>query len=69
MVMNNTTDALETIQALTTDTTELHSAYLAAKQERDTAIREAISQGVTMYAIAKETGLSQTAIAKIRDNK
>ena len=35
--------------------------------ERDQAIRAAIRHGVTMYRIAKETGLTETAIRKIRD--
>lgn len=35
--------------------------------ERDRAIRAAIHDGVTMYRIAKETGLTETAIRKIRD--
>ena len=36
-------------------------------EARSGAIRAAISNGVTMYRIAKETGLTETAIRKIRD--
>lgn len=36
-------------------------------EERDQYIRAAINNGVTMYRIAKETGLTETAIRKIRD--
>lgn len=36
-------------------------------EARNRAIRAAINNGVTMYRIAKETGLTETAIRKIRD--
>lgn len=36
-------------------------------EARNGAIRAAINNGVTMYRIAKETGLTETAIRKIRD--
>ena len=36
-------------------------------EARNKAIRAAIRDGVTMYRIAKETGLTETAIRKIRD--
>ena len=36
-------------------------------EARNRAIRAAIREGVTMYRIAKETGLTETAIRKIRD--
>ena len=36
-------------------------------EARNKAIRAAINNGVTMYRIAKETGLTETAIRKIRD--
>ena len=36
-------------------------------EARNRAIRAAIRDGVTMYRIAKETGLTETAVRKIRD--
>ena len=36
-------------------------------EARNKAIRAAIRDGTTMYRIAKETGLTETAIRKIRD--
>lgn len=57
------------INILFTSTAGKYDEYLSVKNERDEAIREAISQGVTMYAIAKATGISQAAIAKIRDTR
>lgn len=36
-------------------------------EARNRAICDAIRDGVTMYRIAKETGLTETAIRKIRD--
>ena len=45
-----------------------HRAALNTTLEaRNRAIRAAISNGVTMYRIAKEAGLTETAIRKIRD--
>lgn len=41
--------------------------YEFALNERDNEIRAAINSGVTMYRIAKKTGLTETAIRKIRD--
>lgn len=53
---------------------ELHRLAIACRSElgatleaRNKAIRAAINNGVTMYRIAKETGLTETAIRKIRD--
>lgn len=43
------------------------ATYEEALSDRDNAIREAIKSGVTMYRIAKETGLTETAVRKIRD--
>lgn len=43
------------------------NALNATLEARNRAIRAAISSGVTMYRIAKETGLTETAIRKIRD--
>lgn len=37
------------------------------KQARDQAIADAVAEGVSMYAISKQTGISQTAISYIRD--
>lgn len=39
----------------------------AERSDRDEAIRSAISAGMTMYRIAQLTGLSQQAVARIRD--
>ena len=36
-------------------------------EARNKAIRAAIRDGTTMYRIAKETGLTETAVRKIRD--
>lgn len=37
------------------------------RSERDNLIREAITKGTTMYAIAKHLGISEQAVARIRD--
>lgn len=65
--MSELSDALEEIQALATEVNEKYSEYLESKEARDEAIRMAIHQGVSMYAIAQVTEMSQTAIAKIRN--
>lgn len=39
----------------------------AFRDERNDMIREAVESGMTMYRIAKVTGLSQQAVARIRD--
>ena len=39
----------------------------ATLEARNATIRAAIRDGVTMYRIAKETGLTETAVRKIRD--
>lgn len=57
-------DELDTYQA---EMLEAQSVADQARQVRDDAIREAIAEGVTMYAIAKRIGLTEQAIAKIRD--
>ena len=57
-------DELDTYQA---EMLEAQSVADQARQVRDNAIREAIAEGVTMYAIAKRIGLTEQAIAKIRD--
>lgn len=58
---------LDELERLHTETEDAQSTFLAARQERDVAISEAIATGVTMYAIAKRLDLSEQAIAKIRD--
>lgn len=58
---------LSEIQVLADAADESYGQYLADKQERDVAIREAIAAGVSMYSIAKSLGLSESAIAYIRD--
>lgn len=62
-------ELLDTIAKLATDTEARNAEYLDTKMMRDNLIREAISDGVTMYAIAKRIGISQTAVANIRDGK
>jgi hypothetical protein len=51
-----------------------HRVFLGAKakaaeyeHERDEAIRAAIAEGVTMYAIAKELGIPPQYVRRIRD--
>lgn len=61
-------EILDDLGTLAEETVASRSLYLAARQERDEAIREAIaSKKVSMYAIAKRTALSEQAVAKIRD--
>lgn len=38
-----------------------------ARRARDESIRAAIQEGVTMYAIAKQTGLTEQGVRRIRD--
>lgn len=51
------------------ETSKLHEQYAESKKRRDDLIRSAITEGVTMYAIAKHLGISQMSVANIRDNK
>ncbi|MFE5777065.1 hypothetical protein [Brachybacterium sp. NPDC056505] len=69
MIDNNNAaeELLADLEECQAETDEALSAYLAARQDRDEQIRAAITQGITMYAIAKRTGLSEQAVAKIRD--
>lgn len=60
---------LTEVQSLSAETEQRHNEYLAAKHERDEAIRQSIAGGETMYAIAKVVGLSQQSIAQIRDQE
>lgn len=55
---------------------QANEAYAAAAEQerqarltRDHAIRIAIGSGVTMYAIAKQIGLSEQGVRAIRDKK
>ena len=59
---------LDHILDLIKKTNTKHDDYQTTKQERDEAIRDEIKSGTSMYSIAKATGFSETAIAKIRDN-
>lgn len=63
----NPDEHLDDIATLHDETEEAQSVFLATRQERDIAIREAITEGVTMYAIAKRIGRPEQSIAKIRD--
>lgn len=65
----NKTDHIETIIKLTQASTNKNTEAQTAKSNRDDSIRTAIADGVTMYAIAQSTGLSETAVAKIRDHR
>lgn len=58
---------MKAYKALTLQANELRSAWSAKVAERDRAIQDAIKSGETMYRIAKETGLTETAVRKIRD--
>ena len=44
---------------------DLHAAVGAVTAQRDQRIREAVADGLSMYAVAKATGLSQAGVAKI----
>lgn len=57
------------VHALSIETQQRYNAYLATKQERDEAIRQAIANGESMYALAKLVGISQQSIAQIRDQE
>ncbi|MFT4202203.1 hypothetical protein [Gordonia sp. (in: high G+C Gram-positive bacteria)] len=59
---------LDELADLAAEAVEHQSAYLAAKQERDIAIRQLIAEGVSMYQIAQTVDLSQQAVRKIRDS-
>jgi len=69
VVQHKENNRLDHILDLIKKTNMKHDDYQASKHERDEAIRDAISAGTSMYAIAKATGFSETAIAKIRDYK
>lgn len=69
MTTSDTREVLDELATLATDTDELYSQYFGALQERNMAVKQAIRDGVTMYAIAKRLGVSETAVAKIRDSK
>lgn len=60
-------ELLSELDAYQDEMLEAQSVADQARQVRDDAIREAIKEGVTMYAIAKRIGLSEQSIAKIRD--
>ncbi|UQN29494.1 hypothetical protein [Brachybacterium kimchii] len=62
-----TEDFLNQLEACAAEVEEAQKDLDEARQERDEQIRSAITHGVTMYAIAKRTGLSEQAVAKIRD--
>ncbi|UEJ83980.1 hypothetical protein Bra3105_06620 [Brachybacterium halotolerans subsp. kimchii] len=67
MSTSTTEDFLNQLEACAAEVEEAQKDLDAARQDRDEQIRAAITHGVTMYAIAKRTGLTQQAVAKIRD--
>jgi len=69
VVQHKENNRLDHILDLTKKTNTKHDDYQASKHERDQAIRDEIKSGTSMYSIAKTTGFSETAIAKIRDYK
>lgn len=62
-----TDEQLEELELLQQETTERHSEYLVALQERDARIRELIASGVSMYQLANKLQLSESAVRVIRD--
>lgn len=60
--------ALKSIAKFAEDLNTAKESYTFRKNVRDFAIIQAIESGVTMYAIAKHAGISQSAVAQIRDN-
>lgn len=61
------TDKLSEAVQLNRRADDYRNALNNTLEARNGAIRAAINNGVTMYRIAKETGLTETAIRKIRD--
>lgn len=60
-------DVMGTIRELHEQTVAADVAADEIRRRRDVAIRAAIRDGRTMYAIAQETRLSEQAVARIRD--
>ncbi len=61
-------DHLQTIQEASDELEKHETKTLKIRQDRDNKIRVAIKDNVTMYAISKQIGISEAAVAKIRDN-
>lgn len=61
-------DYLQQIKTAGESAQSYYSDYTEANAQRDNIIRDAIKHGVSMYAIAKTLGISNAAVAKIRDN-
>ena len=60
-------DLLGEVKRLAQEADRRKAAYAEALESRDNAIRCAILDGVTMYRIAQVTGLTETAVRKVRD--
>lgn len=60
--------ALKSITKFAEDLNAAKESYTFRKNVRDFAIIQAINSGISMYAIAKHAGISQSAVAQIRDN-
>lgn len=60
-------DLLGEVKRLAQEADRRKAAYAEALESRDNAIRSAILDGVTMYRIAQVTGLTETAVRKVRD--
>jgi len=59
--------AVRSVEAAQRRLAKAEDDVAAVRAARNTAVIEALDQGVTAYRLAQVTGMSQTAIAKIRD--
>lgn len=57
------------LRALAMGTDGASAKAARARESRDKAIREALEMGMSAYAVADIVGMSQPAVAKIRDKK
>jgi DNA-binding phage protein len=55
---------LEELARLHEAVVEAEELAASSRRLRDAAMREAVAEGLTMYAIAKRLGLAQTSVAK-----
>lgn len=62
-------DMPQSVVEATTRRKVLEDALRQARDQERAAIRAALDDGVTGYAIAQATGMSSTAVYKIRDGK
>ena len=59
----------ETLQQAQQTVTDLQAQVVHARDARDQIIHQAVKEGMTMYKVAKATGLTQAAISKIQTRK